>query len=79
MEEVQFIVNALNQEPFNKGLTMVSFSKKSPLELMSIMQHVFEEISPDQRIDLREESPEMTAQRFFDVLWALKYKFPQDP
>lgn len=75
----QFIVNALNQQPFEKGLTLVSFDKKSSGELLSILQEVIEEISELQRVNLRDELPEDTAQRIFDFLWILKYKSPVDP
>lgn len=75
-DQVQFIVNALNQSPFNKSLTLVSFDKKSPQELVQLLQDVLEEISPDQKADLRNETPDFTAQRVFDFLWVLKYKSP---
>ena len=75
-EHVQFIVNVLNQEPFAKNLTLVSFDKKTPLELLQVLQDVFEEISPDQKVDLRDETHEVTSQRMFDFLWILKYKSP---
>lgn len=75
-EIVQLIVTKLNQEPFKKGLTLVSFDKKSPLELLQILQDVLAEISPEQKVDLRDEPPEFTAQRIFDFLWILKYKIP---
>ena len=74
---VQVIVGKLNQDPFNKGLTLVSFDKKSPIDLIQILQDVIEEVSEDQRINLsRDELPEQTAQRMFDFLWVLKYKSP---
>jgi intraflagellar transport protein 81 len=72
--EVQFIVTTLNQSPFNKGLTLVTFDKKTAGELAQILQDVVEEITIDQKVNLREETPEMTAQRIFDFLWVLKYK-----
>ena len=75
-DTVQFIVNALNQQPFSKGLTLVSFDKKSGPELIQILQDVIQEISEDQRISLRDETPDFTAQRMFDFLWMIKYKAP---
>ena len=74
--EVQFIVTTLNQNPFLKGLTLVSFDKKGPNDLLQLLQDVIEEVSTDQKVSLREETPEMTAQRIFDFLWVLKYKSP---
>lgn len=73
-ELTQFIVTALNQEPFKKGLTLVAFDKKEGLELIQLLQDVIEEISPLQKVNLRDELPEDTAQRMFDFLWAIKYK-----
>src|SRR5690348_5853489 len=73
---VQFIVTTLNAAPFSKGLTLVSFDKKNPTELLQILQEVVEEISSDQKVNLRDETPEITAQRLFDFLWILKYKSP---
>ena len=78
-EVVQSIVSALNQEPFKKGLTLVTFTKKGPAELLQILQDVIEEISTDQKVNLKEEPPEETTQRIFDFLWVLKYKPPVDP
>lgn len=88
-EQVQVIVNQLNEEPFRKGLTLVSFDKKSPLDLVQLLQEVIEEVYSEfllfpshgclqvsvyQKVDLRAETPEETAQRMFDFLWILKYK-----
>ncbi len=73
---VQFIVTTLNAAPFSKGLTLVSFDKKSPTELLQMLQDVVEEVSPEQKANLREEAPEFTAQRLFDFFWMLKYKSP---
>ncbi|PRP83233.1 intraflagellar transport protein [Planoprotostelium fungivorum] len=75
-ETVQFIVNALNNEPFKKSLTLVSFDKKAGLELVALVQAVMEEISTSQKVNIRQESPDVTAQRMVDFLWLLKYKSP---
>lgn len=75
-EELKFIVQALNGEPFGKDLTLVTFDGKSPKQLLQILQDVCEEISEDQATDLRDEDPEDTARRLFDFLWILKYKPP---
>jgi hypothetical protein len=79
MTDTQAIVSYLNAEPFNKGLTLVAFDKKIGIELVQVLQDVIQEISPDQRVILRDETPEITGQRFFDFLWALKYKGDGDP
>eukprot|EP01112_Ceratiomyxa_fruticulosa_P010624 TRINITY_DN2819_c0_g1_i1.p1 TRINITY_DN2819_c0_g1~~TRINITY_DN2819_c0_g1_i1.p1 ORF type:complete len:260 (-),score=47.84 TRINITY_DN2819_c0_g1_i1:86-865(-) len=78
--EIQYIVFALNQAPFNKDLTLVSFDEKTPLELLQLLNDVFVEVSTDHNIDLRDETIEMTIERFISFLWVLKYKpNVQDP
>ena len=37
MEEIKAIVDGLNQDPFNKGLTLVAFDELSPLDLMVML------------------------------------------
>ena len=76
--EIHSIVNALNQEPFNKGLTLLSFDNKTPEELIQTLQDVLEETTTDQKVDLRTEAPDVTALRMFDFLWSIKYKPPVD-
>jgi hypothetical protein len=71
---VQTIVAGLNSTPFNKGLTLVTFDKKTPAELLQLLQDVIQEVNADQRVILRDETPEVTGQRMFDFLWVLKYK-----
>jgi hypothetical protein len=73
-EQVQFIVSSLNQAPFKKGLSLVSFDKKSTFELLQLVQDVIEEISPEQKSPIPFETSEDLAQHIFDFLWILKYK-----
>lgn len=73
-ENIQFIVNALNHEPFRKSLTMVSFDKIEGPPLTQVLQDVLQEISEFQRVSLMDETPADTAQRMFDFFWVLKYK-----
>lgn len=39
--ELQFVVDSLNQPPFEKELTLVTFDEKSPQELLQILNAVF--------------------------------------
>jgi hypothetical protein len=39
MEEIKSIVDALNREPFSMKLTLVTFHRKSPLELLQVHFH----------------------------------------
>jgi intraflagellar transport protein 81 len=73
------IVQGLNVSPFNKGLSIVTLERKTPGDLLLLLQEILQEIDISQKIDIRDEPPEFTAQRMFDFLWILKYKAPIDP
>ena len=80
MEETQslaFIVDRLNDQPFGMTLTMVAFDEKSPFELLEVVNEVMAHLSSQHRIDLRDETPDATAQRMLDFLRVLNYKLPQ--
>ena len=73
-EDLRYIVEALNREPFKKSYTVITFDSLDPLNLLQLVNDVLSEIDPDQRIDLREEPPEQTAIRMLSVLRLLNYK-----
>jgi len=73
-QEIQYIVDSLNQSPFEKELTLVAFDELSPQELLQALNDIFGEISTDNNVDLRDESIEETVQRMGDFLWIIKYK-----
>ena len=61
MAEIQFIVERLNQPPFSKGLSLVTFDEKSAFELLSILNDVLSALDERHAVDLRDEQQEMTA------------------
>jgi hypothetical protein len=77
MAEIQFIVERLNQPPFSKGLSLVTFDEKSAFELLSILNDVLSALDERHAVDLRDEQQEMTAARIMEFLQIVKYKFPQ--
>ena len=72
--EIQFIVERLNEAPFNMQLTMVAFDEKSPFELLEIVNELMAQLSSVHRTDLRDETPEATANRMLEFLRVLNYK-----
>ena len=71
-----FIVDRLNDVPFQMSLTMVAFDEKSPFELLEVVNEVMANLSSVHRVDLRDETPDATAQRMLDFLRVLNYKMP---
>ena len=69
-----FIVDRLNDQPFQMNLTMVAFDEKSPFELLEVVNEVMAHLSSVHRIDLRDETPDATAQRMLDFMRVLNYK-----
>lgn len=75
-EQLKFIVEHLNKEPFKKNFNLITFDSLEPMQLLQILNDVFAEIDPKQSIDIREELSEQTAKRMFSILGMLKYKPP---
>ncbi|XP_067087221.1 intraflagellar transport protein 81 homolog isoform X2 [Osmerus mordax] len=75
-EQLKFIVEHLNKEPFKKNFNLITFDSVEPMQLLQILNDVLAEIDPKQGIDIREESNEQTAKRMFNILGMLKYKPP---
>uniref|UniRef100_A0A671PM48 Intraflagellar transport protein 81 homolog n=1 Tax=Sinocyclocheilus anshuiensis TaxID=1608454 RepID=A0A671PM48_9TELE len=75
-EQLKFIVEQLNREPFKKNFNLITFDSLEPMQLLQTLNDVLAEIDPKQAIDIREEMPEQTAKRMFTLLWMLKYKPP---
>lgn len=73
-QELQFIVDRMNEPPFQMNLTMVAFDEKSPFELLEVVNEVMAQLSSQHRTDLRDETPEATATRMLDFLRVLNYK-----
>jgi len=82
MGDVRFIVERLNQRPFSRDFTLVSFDELSPLELLELFNDVLFYLDAAQHsVDLREERRQdagATGERVAEFLRVLKYKLPQD-
>ncbi|XP_067669483.1 intraflagellar transport protein 81 homolog isoform X1 [Haliotis asinina] len=77
-EQLKFIVQELAKEPFSKNYNLISFDSLEPLQLLQVLNDVLALIDPKQKIDIREESPDQTAIRIFQLLRVLKYKPPTE-
>ncbi|KAL0979540.1 hypothetical protein UPYG_G00186350 [Umbra pygmaea] len=75
-EQLKFIVEHLNKDPFKKNFNLITFDSLEPMQLLQILNDVLAEIDPKQSIDIREEMPDQTAKRMFTLLGMLKYKPP---
>ncbi|XP_056360291.1 intraflagellar transport protein 81 homolog isoform X2 [Oenanthe melanoleuca] len=75
-DQIQFIVEKLNQEPFRKNYNLISFDSLESLQLLQLLSDVLGEIDPKHAVDIREELPEQTAKRMLNLLGILKYKPP---
>uniref|UniRef100_A0A8C2J491 Intraflagellar transport 81 homolog n=1 Tax=Cyprinus carpio TaxID=7962 RepID=A0A8C2J491_CYPCA len=69
-EQLKFIVEQLNREPFKKNFNLITFDS------LQTLNDALAETDPKQAIDIREEMPEQTAKRMFTLLGMLKYKPP---
>ncbi|XP_070689853.1 intraflagellar transport protein 81 homolog [Pempheris klunzingeri] len=75
-EQLKFIVEQLNKEPFKKNFNLITFDSLEPMQLLQILNDVMAEIDPKQAMDIREEMPEQTIKRMCGLLGMLKYKPP---
>ncbi|XP_077512396.1 intraflagellar transport protein 81 homolog [Amblyomma americanum] len=77
-EQLKFIVQELNKEPFNKKLNLISFDAYRPDQLLQTLMDVFAELDPKMKADVRSEDPEQLAMKNLSFLRILKYKPPPD-
>lgn len=75
-DQIKFIVDNLNKEPFRKNYNLITFDSLEPMQLLQVLNDVLSEIDPKQVVDIREEMPEQTAKRMLSLLGILKYKPP---
>uniref|UniRef100_A0A8C6VYF9 Intraflagellar transport protein 81 homolog n=1 Tax=Nothobranchius furzeri TaxID=105023 RepID=A0A8C6VYF9_NOTFU len=75
-EQLKFIVEQLNKEPFKKNFNLITFDSLEPLQLQQVLNDVLAEIDPKQDMDIREETPEQTVKRMSSFLGIMKYKPP---
>ena len=73
-QQLRYIVDQLNGPPFSRHYNLVTFDSLESLSLLQVLNDVLAEISPEHRINLREEAPDQTALRMFSLLRILKYK-----
>lgn len=57
----------------------VAFDEKSPFELLEIVNLIMANLSDDHKVDLRDETPEATANRMMEFLRVLNFKQTMDP
>ena len=77
-DQLRYIVERLNKEPYNKRLTVIMFDQLDSFSLLQVLNDVLAQISPEHKVDLREEPPEQTAIRILTFLRVLKYKARAD-
>ncbi|KAM7392016.1 hypothetical protein PAMP_022659 [Pampus punctatissimus] len=75
-EQLKFIVEQLNKDPFKKSFNLITFDSLEPMQLLQILNDVLAEIDSKQALDIREEMPEQTVKRMCALLGMLKYKPP---
>ncbi|KAJ7309778.1 hypothetical protein JRQ81_007845 [Phrynocephalus forsythii] len=75
-DQLKFIVEQLNKEPFKKNFNLITFDSLEPMQLLQLLSDVLGEIDPKHVVDIREELPEQTAKRMLSLLGVLKYKPP---
>ncbi|ESN96098.1 hypothetical protein HELRODRAFT_67906 [Helobdella robusta] len=75
-ENLKFIVSELNKPPFNRNFSLISFDSLEELSLLQLLTDIFAEIEPSQKLDVRDETPDATAIRIFQMLRIFKYKIP---
>lgn len=78
-EQLKYIVEQLNKEPFKRSYNLISFDSLEPLHLLQVLNDVLAEINAQNKLDIREEAPESTALRMMNELRVLKYKPNEDP
>uniref|UniRef100_A0A8C5WVV8 Intraflagellar transport protein 81 homolog n=1 Tax=Laticauda laticaudata TaxID=8630 RepID=A0A8C5WVV8_LATLA len=74
--QLKFIVEKLNKEPFKKNFNLITFDSLESTQLLQLLSDVLGEIDPKHIVDIREELPEHTAKRMLTLLGILKYKPP---
>ncbi|XP_069070982.1 intraflagellar transport protein 81 homolog [Pleurodeles waltl] len=75
-DQIKFIVEKLNKDPFKKNYNLITFDSLEPMQLLQVLNDVLAEIDPKHGVDIREEMPDQTAKRMLTLLGILKYKPP---
>lgn len=80
MGDIHYIVDKLNQPPFQYNLTLLSFSEKTSHELLQLLSDIFTQISPKHlKVDISKEDADITVDRLANFLKIIKYKPNYDP
>eukprot|EP00879_Flechtneria_rotunda_P024027 GHRR01025449.1.p1 GENE.GHRR01025449.1~~GHRR01025449.1.p1 ORF type:complete len:555 (+),score=232.10 GHRR01025449.1:142-1806(+) len=74
MGDVHYIVDKLNAPPFNFSETLISFSEKTPEELLQLLSDVSAKINPRHQRHIAHESPDQTADRIAGFLKIVNYQ-----
>lgn len=75
ISELQVIVEALNNEPFNLGLTLVAFHGKSSIELLQLVNDIFAYLDSAHKSNIRDEPEAQYKERMLSfLLGVLNYK-----
>ncbi len=77
-EELRYIVEKLNNEPYNRNYNVITFDSLDSISLLQVLNDILTEIDPEQATNIREEPIEQTAIRMLSVLRLLNYKPPSD-
>lgn len=75
-EQIKFITQKLNEPPFSRNYTLVTFDNLEPLALLQTLNEVLGHLSSQHEIDLRQEEPKVTAVRILQFIKVLKYQLP---
>lgn len=57
-EQVKFVLNRLNEEPFNRNLNLISLDALRPEQLLQLMFDVFAQVDPKTKSDVKTEDAE---------------------
>ncbi|XP_038049933.1 intraflagellar transport protein 81 homolog [Patiria miniata] len=77
-EQLKYIVEHLNKEPFKRSYNLISFDSLEPIQLLQVANDVLAQINPQHKLDIREETADATAMRMMNELRVLKYKPSED-
>lgn len=79
MEKIAFIVDRLNQSPFNKNIsTMTELDSKTSLELLDYITDIIVTIDSDQEQLLKDQTTDMKIQKIMQFLHIMKFNIPDE-
>lgn len=79
MEKIRFIVERLNEPPFNKGIsTLTELDSKSSIDLLDLICEIMIHVDNDNEALLNKESVEGRINRIMQFLVLMKFNIPND-